>query len=59
MLSHYVCPPNETQWKHIIEGFLEKWNLPNCVGAIDGKHIAIQAPPNTGSLYFNYKKSFR
>lgn len=50
--------PTEEMWKHIADDFYTIQNFPNCLGAIDGKHIIIQAPPNSGSLYFNYKKTF-
>ena len=48
-------PQNSQEWKRISEGFSSIWNFPHCVGAIDGKHIMMQAPANGGSQYYNYK----
>lgn len=50
--------PNEEMWLNIADQFYEKTNFPNCVGAVDGKHIRIRAPNLSGSQYFNYKKFF-
>ncbi|PNF38605.1 hypothetical protein B7P43_G03964, partial [Cryptotermes secundus] len=51
-------PHSEEDWRRIANGFYQRWNFPQCVGAIDGKHVLLQAPFNSESKFFNYKKSF-
>lgn len=47
--------PNIEGWKKIRDEFQIRWNFPNTLGAIDGEHIEIQNPVNSGSQYYNYK----
>lgn len=50
--------PTEEGWKNIAEGFQNYSQFPNCLGAIDGKHVRIRKPKMSGSLFYNYKNYF-
>ncbi len=54
----YLSAPTTDGWTSIAEDFDRFWDFPNCIGAIDGKHIRIQAPANSGSDFYNYKGYF-
>jgi len=56
-LKEMVVPTTD-DWLYIYEVFYNKTQFPNCVGAVDGKHIRLECPPRSGTLYYNYKHFF-
>ena len=48
-------PDSVVLWKNVACQFEDMWNFPHWVGALDGKHVVMQAPQNSGSDWFNYK----
>ncbi|XP_047112265.1 uncharacterized protein LOC124789022, partial [Schistocerca piceifrons] len=54
--QYLKAPSTEEEWNKIAKEFDELWQFPNCIGAMDGKHIAFAPPQTAGSTYFNYKK---
>ena len=58
MQEEYLkTPKTASKWLEISEKFSQRWNFPNTIGAIDGKHIVLEQPSNSGSHYRNYKGS--
>lgn len=54
----FKVPTSSEEWKKIADAFSTRWNFHHCLGALDGKHIAIRAPKTSGTLYHNYKGYF-
>lgn len=51
----FQFPSSAAEWKQIAKDYEDIWNFPNCVGAVDGKHVMIVPPTGAGSYYYNYK----
>ncbi|XP_046975176.1 uncharacterized protein LOC124541366 [Vanessa cardui] len=48
----------DDEWLECSKEFEKLWHFPHVIGAIDGKHILIQCPFNSGAEYYNYKSQF-
>ncbi|XP_076679553.1 uncharacterized protein LOC143374889 [Andrena cerasifolii] len=53
-----VIPEYQGRVEKIAEGFCNRWDFVNCGGAMDGKHIRIVPPPDSGAFYYNYKNYY-
>ena len=53
--DHFKCPTTPEEWLSIAQLFEDRWQMPNCIGAADGKHIQILHPKHSGSQFYNYK----
>lgn len=51
-------PTSHEEWRNIASECGSRWNFYNCIGAMDGKHVLIEPPINSGSTYYNYKETF-
>nr|CAH7746402.1 unnamed protein product [Callosobruchus chinensis] len=51
-------PSSEGKWLRVAASYENMWNFPHCIGAVDGKHVVLQAPMNSGSDFYNYKSTF-
>lgn len=61
-LFHYISfyfifqtPNTADGWESVAQKFNDLWQFPNCIGAVDGKHVVMAAPTNAGSTFYNYK----
>lgn len=51
-------PATREEWLAVAKGFENTWQFPHCLGALDGKHVNLQAPIKSGFEFFNCKHSF-
>ena len=56
--EYFGCPTTPDECKELERKFRIRWNVPHALGALDGKHVALKKPKNSGALYHNNKGFF-
>ena len=55
LAKRYIAIPSTEHLKLVVDGFMSKWWVPQCVEVIDSTHIPIIAPKNNLLDYYNCK----
>ena len=58
LVEQMSTPTTPDEWRQVVNRFSTRWNYHHCCGAIDGKHVAIKCPADSGTLHYNYKGYF-
>ncbi|XP_050296651.1 uncharacterized protein LOC126736368 [Anthonomus grandis grandis] len=56
--EEYLPLPNQEKFLEIADGFRKTAQSPNCIGAVDGKHVRVNKFSGSGSMNLNYKGYF-
>ncbi|XP_055910862.1 uncharacterized protein LOC129945226 [Eupeodes corollae] len=57
-LSYLKTPLSQHEWLKVAQEFENIWDFLHTLGAIDDKHVRMNAPADSGSDFFNYKGFF-
>ena len=55
VLSKYIQFPVGDALDATMDGFMEQWGIPQCVGSINGSHIPVRPPAMSHTCYHNRK----
>ena len=55
LMPRFVTMPQGDRLKDVIRGFEARWSFPQVAGVIDGTHIPILRPQDSGTDYYNRK----
>ena len=58
LMPLYFPQLHTNTWLKVAKGFEKLWHMPNCLGALDGKHFNLKKTPYSGSIFYNYKGFF-
>lgn len=54
-----MTPPlTSEKWMEVVNQFEDRWHFKHCLGALDGKHVALKMLKKSVSIYCNFKRFY-